>query len=139
MWPWSRRHVSGDEPAVVPEPVTPHVDPSGVSRGPAPRDDWRALGPMPTTLQRSPGTVVPPLAPLLTSWRSPAVLRPLGHLVTGSAPSGVVLGATARLAPPAAAAVGLDEVSVQRAVPSSWSGVSIPGPPTAVGLPTASP
>jgi hypothetical protein len=136
MWPWSRRHASGDGPAVVPEAIT--SDTPGLSRGSAPRDEWRALAPMPTVVQRSAG-VIAPLAPSLTSWRSPATLRPLSHLVTGSAPSGVVQGATAGLPSPAATAAAPDEVSVQRAVPSPASGVSIPGSPVPVGLPTASP
>jgi hypothetical protein len=99
---------------------------------------------MPTLVQRSAATVVPPLAPSLSSWRSPAVLQPLSHLVTGSAPSGVVHGATTELrAPLPEGAVDLTtagpEVSRQRAVAPAASGASRPGASAPAGLPTASP
>src|SRR5262245_39614728 len=58
-----------------------------------PSGEWRGLAPLQRALETAP-VVNPPdaFAASLTSWRNPAFLAPLGHLVSEDAPAGVISG-----------------------------------------------
>src|SRR3954452_11551167 len=112
MW-FSRRRRDEPEAGPVPEtgseaaarsaPARPAPaaggDPGRPSRDPA-RQDWAAVAtiqPSATGLDR---TIDTRFDRDLSSWQSPAVLRPLDHALSGDAPSGLVLDSIARSALP---------------------------------------
>src|SRR5690348_11580850 len=99
MW-FSRRR--RDEPDAGPEPAAASVrGPAAPASpdGPA-RRDWAAVAtiqPISTSIDRAIDTH---FERDLSSWRSPAVLRPLDHAILSDAPSGLVLDSIARSALP---------------------------------------
>ena len=66
-----------------------------------PRDDWRALPPLPTVL-RSPITTVAvgAFSEGLSTWRDPSFLAPLSHQIDPGGPSGLIAGLASTPASP---------------------------------------
>src|SRR4051812_30971541 len=84
MWPWRR-----DPPARPAPAATPYV--------PSPPGEWRSLPVVQREVAEHP-LVNPPerFAAVLTSWRSPAFLAPLGHAVGAEEPAGVIAATESR-------------------------------------------
>src|SRR3954451_5602095 len=99
---------------------------------------WRDIAPPTLVTQRSVAVTAADVGPSLASWRSPGVLRPLSHLVSASAPAGVLLEVGARSAMPAEAASVPRTPSVPRA-PSVQRFFPWSGPATAATVVVAAP
>ncbi|SDU26799.1 hypothetical protein [Amycolatopsis keratiniphila] len=89
MWTWRRK-----------EPGTPPEGPSPATL-PVTRAEWRSLPPIQRVVAGHP--LINPVqrfSSSLASWRSPAYLEPLGHLVGPAEPSGVIDGLARAPVPP---------------------------------------
>ncbi len=107
MWPWRKREPGPEAASARGEPVP---------GGPVLRGEWRTLPPIQRVVPEHP--LVNPVQRFsgsLASWRSPAYLAPLAHLVAAGEPSGMVEG-LARPVAPVSSSAPVDMPVAQRQV-----------------------
>ncbi|MEU3454613.1 hypothetical protein ABZ671_13545, partial [Micromonospora sp. NPDC006766] len=104
MWPWRRRtqrtvqRSTADAPAPAATAAT-DAGPSEPRRAGPPA--WRGLPPIQRVTPEEPRLNLPEaFTGSLAAWRDPSYLAPLGHLVGGAEPAGVLHGAAIPVAEP---------------------------------------